>query len=113
MDPTRIWEMPPNMAPPQDTSQPLDKHGTKHVQSTMGSTLYYTYKLWTLPFSCGFKQNCLATSIPTNLSLAENKMLLDFVTTYPDAVILLHASSKMVLWVDSDAVYLVLPNACS
>ena len=40
-------------------------------------------------------------------------MLLDYVATYPDAIICYHASD-MVLHVDSDAAYLaVLPNACS
>jgi len=39
-------------------------------------------------------------------------MLLDYVATYPDAIIRYHASD-MVLHVDSDAAYIVLPNARS
>ena len=39
-------------------------------------------------------------------------MLLDFTHTYPEAKIRYYASN-MLLWVDSDATYLVLPNARS
>ena len=38
--------------------------------------------------------------------------LLDYVATHPNAVIIYH-KSDMVLHVDSDAAYLVLPEACS
>ena len=51
-------------------------------------------------------------SAPTQTTLNKLKRLLDYVATYPDATIRYRAS-KMVLQVDTDAAYLVLPKARS
>jgi hypothetical protein len=49
---------------------------------------------------------------PTQKTQSACKMLLDYAATYPTAIIRYHASN-MALHIDSDAAYLVLPNACS
>ena len=49
---------------------------------------------------------------PTEFTMNECKMLMDYVHTYPNAVIRYY-KSDMILYVDSDAAYLVLPKARS
>ena len=49
---------------------------------------------------------------PTRITAEKLNMLLDYASTYQNAVIRYHASD-MVLWIESDAAYLVLPNARS
>ena len=58
--------------------------------------------------------NEIATSQahPTEKTKAQCKMLLDDAATYPNAKIRYHASD-MILHVDSDVAYLVLPNTRS
>ena len=98
-------------APPGDSSTPLDNKGTKFVQSTTGSLLYYSRAVdpTILP-----ALNEIATSQarPTENTRKKVQWLLDFVATYPNAKIRFY-KSDMILYVDSDAAYLVLPNARS
>ncbi len=49
---------------------------------------------------------------PTQKTMKKTKHLLDFAATYPNKKICYHASD-MILYVESDAAYLVLPNAKS
>ena len=49
---------------------------------------------------------------PTQETNDKATMLMDYAHTYPDAIIRYHASD-MQLYIDSDAAYLVLPNAQS
>ena len=98
-------------APPTDTSRLLDKSGIKFVQSTTGLLLYYSRAVdpTILP-----ALNEIATSqaAATELTKAKVLWLLDFIATYPNATIRFY-KSDMVLHVDSDAAYLVLPQARS
>ena len=49
---------------------------------------------------------------PTKYTKEECQQLMDYAATYPNTVVRYYASG-MILFVDSDAAYLVLPNAKS
>ena len=89
----------------------LDKKGIKYVQQVVGSLLYYARALdgTMLPAlnTIGSEQ-----AKPTESTKNKCKKLLDYAATYPNAYIRYHASD-MVLHVDTDAAYLVLPKARS
>ena len=96
---------------PSDDSPLLNPIQTKHIQSVVGSFLYYARAVdpTMLPAlnEIGAQQSAL-----TQKTLAATKVLCDYASTYPNATIRYHASG-MCLAVDSDAAYLVLPNARS
>ena len=96
---------------PIDISALLDKEGIKYVQRTVGSFLYYTIAIdnTILP---ALNETALSQAKPTQNTLGKMQMLLDYLNTYLDAKIRFLASD-MNLHVDSDAVYLVAPNAKS
>jgi len=96
---------------PIDTSPLLSKEEMKYVQKCVGALLYYARAV----------EPCILPAIneisgqqaaPTEQTMEACTMLLDYVATYPDAIIHYHASD-MVLHVDSDVAYLVLLNTCS
>ena len=94
-----------------DTSPFLDKEETRWVQSAVGSLLYYARALdnTILP-----ALNTIGTTqaTPTHNTKLKLHRLLDYVNTYNRAYIRMYASD-MILNIDSDAAYLVLPNARS
>ena len=94
-----------------DTSPLLDKAGIKYVEQVTGSLLYYGRALdgTTLP-----ALNTIASeqATPTKKTEQKCKRLLDYVATYPNAFIRYYASN-MILHVDSDAAYNVMPKARS
>jgi hypothetical protein len=96
---------------PIDDAPKLDKQGIRLVQSIVGSLLYYARAVdpTMLPAlnDIGSEQSAATTKTKESC-----KWLLDFATTYPNAKIRFHASD-MQLYVDSDAAYLVQPNARS
>ena len=94
-----------------DKSTPLDKINTKLVQSISGAFLYYGRAVdpTILP---ALTDIASSQSSPTEHTLNACKMLMDYLWTYPDAVIRFN-KSDMILYVDSDAAYLVLPKARS
>ena len=96
---------------PIDTSPKLDKTGTLFVQSCIGSFLYYARAVdpTMLP---AINEISATQSSPTTKTMRACTMLMDYAATYPLAIIRYHASD-MVLHIDSDAAYLVLPNARS
>jgi hypothetical protein len=97
---------------PIDESPKLDKAQTTYVQSCMGSFLYYGRAMdaTILP---AINKISGSQANPTKNTLQEaSKMLMDYAATYPLAIIRYFASD-MVLHIDSDAAYLVLPNARS
>ena len=98
-------------APPPDASEILDKKETTHVQRVVGSFLYYARAI----------DNTIITALneiasmqakPTSKTIEKIKMLLDYLNTYPNAKIRFYASD-MVLYVDSDAAYLITEKAKS
>ena len=95
----------------QDNGPILDIKDTKFVQQVVGSLLYYARALdgTMLPAlnTIGSEQ-----AKHTQQTMQKCKRLLDYAATYQNAFIRYHASD-MVLHVDSDAAYLVLPKARS
>ena len=95
----------------EDTSPLLSPQGTKYIQSGVGALLYYARAIDAsiLPAlnSIGTQQ-----AQPTEKTKENLQHLLDYVATYPN-VILRYYASDMILKVDSDAAYLVLPKARS
>ena len=94
-----------------DTSPLLDNQGIKYVQQVVGSLLYYARaidgSMLTALNTIGSEQ-----AKPTKQTELKCKRLLDYAATYQNAYIRYHASD-MVLHVDSDAAYLVMPQARS
>ena len=94
-----------------DSAPYLDAKGIRRVQSIVGSCLYY----------CRAVDGTLHPALndigtqqakPTANTKIETDWLLDYLYTHPDAQLKFHASD-MILWVDSDAAYLVKPGAKS
>ena len=98
-------------APPPDSTSKLDATDTKLVQSVTGSLLYYGRALdpTILP---ALNEIANSQAAPTAATMDKVKMLLDYMSTYPNAVLRFYKSG-MILHIDSDAAYLVLPNARS
>jgi hypothetical protein len=97
---------------PIDESPKLDKTKTIYVQSCVGSFLYYAQAVdaTMLPVINEISGN---QATPTTVNTRNAcKMLMDYAATYPLASIRYFASD-MVPHIDSDAAYLVLPNARS
>jgi hypothetical protein len=96
---------------PIDETPKLDKLGTKFVQSCVGSLLYYARAVdpTMLP---AINEISGSQASPTQKTMSACKMLLDYAATYPLAIIRYHASD-MALHTDTDAAFLVLPNARS
>ena len=89
----------------------LDKDGKLYVQSVVGSLLYYGRAI-EHPILVALNEISLDQQHPTQKIQQKVDQLLDFVSTYPNAILRYHASD-MILHVDSDAAYLVRPNARS
>jgi hypothetical protein len=96
---------------PIDETPKLDATGKLFVQSCVGSFLYYARAVdpSILP---AINEISAAQAAPTQKTMKACTMLMDYMSTYPLAIIRYHAS-EMVLHIDSDAAYLVLPNARS
>ena len=98
-------------APTPDTTALLNKQDTTLVQSIVGTLLYYGRVInnTILP-----ALNTIASdqAQPTTTTMRKYRRLLDYVATYPDVFIRYHASD-MVLTINSDAAYLVQPQARS
>ena len=107
--PSRVGQRQYASAP--DSSPSLDSDAVTRVQAIVGSLLYYGRAIdnTILP-----ALNTIAhqQSRPTRQTMARCSTLLDYVATYPSAFLRYHASD-MVLSIDSDAAYLVEPQARS
>ena len=94
-----------------DSTPYLDDKGKRRIQSVVGSCLYYCRALdgtiHTALNDIGYQQ-----AKPAANTKVEADWLLDYLCTHPDAQ-LKFVASDMVLWVDSDAAYLVKPGAKS
>ena len=90
---------------------PLNVQDTQFIQSTAGSLLYYSRAVdpTILP---ALNEITTSQAAPTETTRKKVQWLLDFVATYPNANIRFY-KSDMILYVDSDAAYLVLPHARS
>ena len=94
-----------------DLSPLLDKAGIQRVQQIAGLFLYYS-RGCDPTIIVALNEISNQQAAPTEKTKAACNMLLDYLSTHPDATIRYHASD-MVLSICSDAAYLVLPNARS
>ena len=94
-----------------DTSPLLEPNDTTYIQSGVGAHLYYGRAI-EHPMLVALNELGHSQSKPTENTMRALKQLLDYAATRPDAKIRFYASD-MILYVDSDAAYLVLPNAKS
>ena len=97
--------------PEPDTSSPLDACGIKFVQSTTGSLLCYSRAV-DPTLLVALKEIRTSQAAPTETTKAKVQWLLNYVATYPNAKICF-TKIDMILYINSDAAYLVLPNARS
>lgn len=95
----------------EDSSTPLNAVDTRKVQSIVGTLLYYARAVdpTILP---ALNEIAAKQASPTTNTLQKTHRLLDYVATHPLAILRFHASD-MVLNLDSDAAYLVQPQARS
>ena len=96
---------------PIDASNSLPPSKTKLVQSVVGALLYYTRAVDPSMYPA-LNEISITQAYPTAQTLEKCNHLLDYVSWNPNATIRFHASD-MILHVDSDAAYLVLPRARS
>ena len=94
-----------------DTSPLLGKKDTTFIQSGVGSHLYYGRAI-EHPMLVALNEIGHSQSKPTENTMKTLRQLLDYAATRPDAKIRFYASD-MILLTDSNAAYLVLPNAKS
>ena len=89
----------------------LPKKDVKHIQSIVGYFLYYARALdyTMLP---GLNEISCTQAKPTKHTEDECQQIMDYAATYPSVYVRFHASD-MVLSIDSDAAYLVMPQAKS
>ena len=109
------WSLPSYGQSPKaveiDKSNKLNAKQTNEIQSISGSFLYYGRAVdpTILP---ALTDIASMQSKPTENTRKQCEMLMDYLHTYSNAVIR-YRKSDMILYVDSDAAYLVLPNARS
>ena len=96
---------------PPDDLPILDKKGTKRVQSVTGTFGYHTRAI-DPTMIVSVNEIASQQSAPTIKTVQKCDMLLDYAHTYPNPKIRYH-TSDMCLYTDSDAAYLVQPNARS
>jgi hypothetical protein len=89
----------------------LDKQGTNRIQLISGTFLYYGRACdpCILP---ALNEIASEQAKPATDTIPKTDMLMDYLHTYPNAVIRYHASD-MILKITSDAAYLVQPKARS
>ena len=94
---------------PSETLPVLDKKGNKRVQSVTGTFQYYMKGIGPT-IIVAVNELASQQSSPTQETVKKCSMLMDYAHTYPNAKIRYHASD-MCLHIDSDAAYLVHPQA--
>ena len=94
-----------------DDSPFLDARATQQIQAIAGTFLYYARAVDST-ILVALNEIANQQARPTMLTRAACDMLLDYLSTHPEATIRFYASD-MILHVIADAAYLVLPNARS
>ena len=89
----------------------LPKSDIKHIQSIAGSFLYFARAM---DYTMLVSLNDIGTTQakPTEWTKAQCQQLMDYAATHPNPTVRYYASD-MILTIDSDAAYLVLPQARS
>ena len=96
---------------PLDDLPILDSKTIKYTQGVTGSLLYYARAIES-PILPALNEISHRQASPTQNTVDKCKMLLDYCATHPNGKIR-YKASDMILHVDTDAAYLVLPNARS
>ena len=108
---SKFYGKKPQQATPTDTSEKLKGKEIIDVQSKIGTFLYYGRAVdQTILPALG--EISIQQSTPTKNTKCELEMLMDYLHTYPSAVLRYYAG-EMQLSVESDAAYLILPGAKS
>ena len=94
-----------------DTSPLLSPSETKWIQSVVGSFLYYARAI-DCTILTALNHIGTTQAQPTQATKEQCIRLMDYLSTYPNTFLRFHASD-MILHIDSDAAYLVLPKAKS
>ena len=96
---------------PDNYTARLDTSGVLRVQRVVGCILYYARAIYSplLPALTEIGSN---QTNATEETLAATKKILNFVATFPNAVIW-YVASDMCLWIDSDTSFASIPNARS
>ena len=94
-----------------DESKLLPKKDIKHIQSIVGTFLYHTRALNYLMLPA-LNKISYTQAKPTEYTREECQQIMDYAATYPNVYVRYHASD-IILSIDSDTVYLVLPQAKS
>lgn len=97
--------------PPDDSERLTNKKDITRIQSIVGTFLYYARAIES-PLLPALNEIGTQQSKPTKSTNNAANTILDFVSTYPNGKIRFHASD-MILHIDTDAAYLVMPNAKS
>jgi hypothetical protein len=110
------WQAPiygsrvPQTATAASKAEPLEKDGTTRIQQISGTFLYYSnVDYCILP---ALNEISSEQSAPTTDTEDSSNWLMDYLHTYPNAVLRFYASD-MILKTTVDAAYLVLPKARS
>eukprot|EP00957_Ditylum_brightwellii_P007376 559002-Ditylum_brightwellii.AAC.1 len=96
---------------PLDTLDSLDKKATHKIQAIVGTFLYYGRAIGGTILSTINKISADQAK-PTKNTAKQSTMLMDYLATYPNAVLCFFAGN-MQLHIDSDATYLVVNGAKS
>ena len=99
------------MVPEPYSSPLLGKKDPKFIQSVVGKLLYYT-RLLDPTMLCGINEISRVQYKPTTDTLEKARILLDYASTYSSSILCSHAS-QMIIHVDSDSEYLVMPKSRS
>jgi hypothetical protein len=95
----------------ESTAQPLDASGTTRVQAINGTFMYYGRGVDPC-ILVALNEIASKQAAPTTTTVDKTTVLMDYLYTYPNAVIRYHASN-MILKTTTDATYLVHRKACS
>lgn len=98
-------------APASGDTAKLTKSTTKRLQSGTGGLLYYGHAL-DLTLLTALNEIGSSQTVPTTATNAKLSWLLNYAATHPNASIHYY-KSDMLLQIDSDAAYLLLPHARS
>ena len=96
---------------PDDSERLTAKDDITRIQSIVGTFLYYARAIES-PLLPALNEIGTQQSKPTQSTRDAANTILDFAATHPDGKIRFYASD-MILHIDTDAAYLVLPNAKS
>ena len=105
------YGQPQQMAPPEDTTAPLEKAQISRLQEVIGTFLFYARAVDnTMLVALGTL--AAAQTKGTEMTMKECVRLLNYAATHPDARVRFRAS-QMVLHIHSDASYLSEPKSHS